>query len=767
MELTNFDYNFCFVQTNLPDLVRLSLRNGKSVEIHEHQLTDKDIELGKLNVENGLVAMLEKEDNMYYVHVKDEKLYITPYLNGKTKGSLNLEIETYHSRFRVAPTLYSYQVTDSYTGESIELGASLFEKGRKPFVVGQENHQGDPAVFLKFKYEYYTTFLEYTHSKKDFSFKTQLLELLTKSELHFDFQSANELIITSPAYTQVVRLSDLNQLRDVKLAEAFKPYVNQPIYFQLNDKFYIINCHNQKLSIKTDEAQALLYQSSTIDFKKTRRHIILYGQINYNAPIQPDSLMTKEGIPLAQMKWTSSNTFEAKIKIKQLRQLTEIHNTVFTAVHGRRFHVLHQSPKLHDKRKVLLSFNTKGHAIILRRNAADNLSFGNLPALKIYHPWHKFKINLAYRLAPFYKRLHRKQNLNVYFEKEASKAVESGKYVFEAAAGNQQFKSKNVFILDQTSPQYKAMKRRWKDKIVERFSFRNYLYVFASDYFIASELSNHVINTRLFNDRLNEKIKATPLYFLQHGITFLKPRDNAKQVGFHKKNMTNNIVKSVVSSEVEAKIFNEMAYNDFELMMTGMPKFDHAHLDKDADKITYMPTWRPWEEAAVFNGQIEETTYYQSIMEVIKVFEQAGMLDRLQIAAHNKFAHYAKHHFKNYNHLFIEDPTDTLKNSVIFITDISSIIFDAINHGAFPIFYWKEFEEIIHKHGGTTPANRDNVPGVVADDEDELIEAVKTAINNDYRLPKQVLTNYRRINAFHDNQNTQRVIDELTHDGVL
>ena len=204
--------------------------------------------------------------------------------------------------------------------------------------------------------------------------------------------------------------------------------------------------------------------------------------------------------------------------------------------------------------------------------------------------------------------------------------------------------------------------------------------------------------------------------------------------------MTNNVVKSVVSSEVEAKIFNELGYNDFELMKTGMPKFDNAQLAPNANKITYMPTWRPWEESAVVNGDIKKTTYYQSMVEVIQAFEQAGLLDRLQIAAHNKFAHYAKDLFKDYADLFVEDPTDTLKNSVIYITDISSIIFDAINHGAFPIFFWKEFDDIIAKHGGTTPANRDNVPGVVADDEHELVALVQKAINTNYHLPEKYVT---------------------------
>src|SRR5699024_11946607 len=64
-----------------------------------------------------------------------------------------------------------------------------------------------------------------------------------------------------------------------------------------------------------------------------------------------------------------------------------------------------------------------------------------------------------------------------------------------------------------------------------------YLFIFLADHFIASELSNHVINSRVFNDKLNSKIKSTPLYFLQHGIIFMKPHDDPKISGFHKKSM--------------------------------------------------------------------------------------------------------------------------------------------------------------------------------------------------------------------------------------
>ncbi|MEJ7517617.1 CDP-glycerol glycerophosphotransferase family protein, partial [Staphylococcus pasteuri] len=80
---------------------------------------------------------------------------------------------------------------------------------------------------------------------------------------------------------------------------------------------------------------------------------------------------------------------------------------------------------------------------------------------------------------------------------------------------------------------------------------------------------------------------------------------------------------------------------------------------------------------------------------------------------------------------------------------------------------WKEFDDIIAKHGGTTPANRDNVPGVVADDEHELVALVQKAINTNYHLPEKVRHNYRQINEFNDNRNTERVIQELKNDKVL
>lgn len=765
IKVIKFDVDYGYIKQALPNLITINLNNLMELEIEEEQLEGGEYALTQTEMSNGLIGIIENEELVYYIHIKNNVVYVTPYINNTTEGSLKLKIEKFHGRFKVNITQYSYVITDTYTEQTLELGSDLFLKGRKPFILNAENTIGDPVIYLKIAYENYITFLEYTNSKSDFALKTVIINFLIPSSLKLDFISANELVIRYDNSKQIIRLNDLKRLKDVKLSKEFRPAVKEAIYLKINDKLYVINEHNKKLSIKTDKEKALLFKNSDVIAKKNQDYIELKGEIHYNTTIRPDALVTKEGVFLTKLYW-SGTSFSANLRIDMLQRLENIHNTIFVAINNKKLHPLHQSPKFKDKKHVLLSFNVNQHAIILRRNASNNLSIGNLPELKIYNTSHKLKIKFAEKIAKLYKALNKKHNVNVYFEKEASKAVESGKYVFEAVV-KQKFDSKNVFILDKTSKQYAEMKRKWGNKIVERFSFKNYLYVFIADHFISSELSNHIINTRIFNDALNEKIKITPLYFLQHGITFMKPRDDPKDVGFHKNNMTNNIVKSVVSSEVEARIFNTLGYNDFDIMKTGMPKFDEASLKKNANKITYMPTWRPWEEGEVFNGKITQTSYYQSLIDVIKAFEKAGMLDRLQIAAHNKFSQFAKSHLKKYQNIFVEDPTDTLTNSAIYITDISSIILDATYQGAYPIFYWKEFDSIIEHYGGTTPVNKYNAPGTIVYSENELVNTVKDIIAKDYKMPEKVKENYKKINEFEDNKNTQRVINELIKDNVL
>ena len=81
----------------------------------------------------------------------------------------------------------------------------------------------------------------------------------------------------------------------------------------------------------------------------------------------------------------------------------------------------------------------------------NNISISNVPKLPIYTKKHKFKINMAFKLSKILQSLLKNRNINLYFEKEASRAVESSKYVFESVVNHTNTKSINKFILDKNS----------------------------------------------------------------------------------------------------------------------------------------------------------------------------------------------------------------------------------------------------------------------------------------------------------------------------
>jgi len=60
-----------------------------------------------------------------------------------------------------------------------------------------------------------------------------------------------------------------------------------------------------------------------------------------------------------------------------------------------------------------------------------------------------------------------------------------------------------------------------------------------------------------------------------------------------------------------------------------------------------------------------------------------------------------------------------------------------------------------------------NAPGPVAKDVDTLIAFVQNAIRNNYKLEEEYKIKYRQINEFNDNQNTERIIEELKKSHIL
>lgn len=764
------DHKYGWVIEKKIERIKIGIQfSKKQLIIESKKLNGDEHALAKIDTIDGLIAIIHYDEIDYFVHVKSKIVFCTPYLNGDTKGSINLNIDLKHSRFKSVKTKYSYYIIDSMSNLSFEIDKSIFEISHKTYVIQASRINEEPFVYLTIKYSNYISFLEYTVNTKKISMKTLNYSTLRNNDLKIGFKSANQLILKAGDIKETIKIKTLLEKKHLRLSDSFKEKLTFPVFFSVGKRLYVIiqNEVNNNIYVKFNTRTNLLFRYADYNFIEKPRSIVIHGKIEYKENPNVTHLMTNKGVILGKLNWKNETEFSVKVSKKNLSDLTDIHNTLQFTKGSELIHFMKRYNKNPTKGIVKKTFINKNKATIIRLNMVNNISVSNVPKLPIYTKSHMLKINLAYKLSNIIKPILKQENINLYFEKEASRALESSKYVFEEVMNRPNIQSSNKFILDKNSGQYNDMKNKWKNNIIKRFSFKHYIYIFLAKNFISSELSSHVISGRLFNDKLNHKIKNTPLYFLQHGIMFAKPVDNPMAAGFHKKNMVNNVVKNVISSDLEAKEFYKMGYDDSDLMKTGLPKLDGAILNDNADKITYMPTWRYWEEAEILNGNIKDTTYFQSFVEIIYEFEKAGLIDKLQITAHNKFAEYIEEHMSEYKHLLCHDPTDALLNSKIFITDYSSIIYDAIYRGTFPIFYWKDSDYLIKNYKAIPPVNEMNAPGAIVKSAEGLVDTVNKAIENNYSIPKEYINKYRKINEFHDNKNTDRVIEVLVENNVL
>lgn len=734
----------------------------KSVLISEGILQEKEILIqSNVNNLNGIIAVLEHKTLNYYLHINNNNIYITPYLNGHSNKSIDLKIDVFFDGYKLLKTQYSYKIIDQLNN-SYEFDDIIFTRGITKIENLKKKDGDEPNIYLKIQYNNWISFLQYRPSTAAMSIRTSYVSILYNSiDIKFTALSFNTFKLKGLSNTKIKR-NQLHKQREIVIKAKKKAEKFEPILLMINHRSYIIEyLKDGKIKLTHNRKKDLLVEFSEFKARGTSKGIIFEGNIIHTYKnIKVDTIVTKDGMKLASIQWINSQKAKFYIQKEKLTELINVHNTLYVAHGSKIIYPLHRKGNSELKHKVLGYKNYGRYTYVSRVTLSDNYSVTSVPLIPTHTKLHRFKIIIANKLATQFKSFMKKK-INLYFEKDASAANESSFATFETVKKNADIHSINKYVIDRSSNEYENLKSIYGNDIIKRFSFKHYLYIFLASNFISSELSNHVLSVRVYDNLLSEKIRRTPLYFLQHGIMFAKPVDNPMALGFHKDNQANNLIKSVVSSDLESKEFYKMGYSDEDIMKTGLPKLDKAYLNPDADKIAYMPTWRYWEEGSIEKGEIESTTYYKSLIEFITTFEEAGLLDRLLLVPHNKFADSLKEKFHEHQNLISTNPTEALKHSVIFITDFSSIIYDATYRGAYPIFYWKEKDYLIKKYKAIPPVNEENAPGKIAKTNEELIHIIKEAINGDYKIPKDIQEKYLKVNEFNDNRNTERLINEL------
>jgi len=370
----------------------------------------------------------------------------------------------------------------------------------------------------------------------------------------------------------------------------------------------------------------------------------------------------------------------------------------------------------------------------------------------------QLKLTIAFVLANFmpFKRPV------ILYEKNARKYEESAKAVFEALID---LGYKRVFfVIDKRALDESLVNERFRKMFLYKHTFRHYLYYFRARTFVGSEAIAHSLELRCQNifAQRHMKSRKNTFVFLQHGVMLMVSLDSPERKSFIRKAMKGK-VKVVVSSEREASHFIDLAgYAHDELIVSGLPKFDFSYMDKDADKILIMPTWRIWE----FNTMRTDPnqTKYTAMIREIESAIPISLRDKIITMYHPLFQ----------EAIFgITKPGETenldvlLRSVRLLITDYSSIAFDAFYRGANVIFYWQDLVDCMKHYGEPTHLmlDKESAFGDVCMNETEL----KNCLMQNYQGLQSAgnILKYRRLVTYHDGNNTNRVINALESAGIL
>ena len=408
---------------------------------------------------------------------------------------------------------------------------------------------------------------------------------------------------------------------------------------------------------------------------------------------------------------------------------------------------------------------TKDYAIHIRRTIYGNLVLVNRQKEPIERTL-KFKIMESKIVSKFLyyiskKRIaKRKEKINVFYEKFASKAEEGTYELFLLMQKNKT--SKNYFVISEDSPDYQRIKDN--KGVVKKYSLKYYWIIYNANKFISTEAPIHLNILRSNNASLRKSLTDKPFIFLQHGITYLKCQGANSTFAKNKEGQVSYIV---VGSEKEKEVVVEsLNINEEQVLKTGLPIFDkvkYNHINKDSeDYITVMLTWKPYEEQ-LYN--FEESSYYKNVIEICDLLKKYTDNKKIIIISHPK-AQSLLVNTDLKNSIWDKPISEALEKTKLLITDYSSVCYNTFYQGGGVIFYQPDLELYEAQNGKLIPYD-DEYIGKRAFNIHELETIISQTIKNKRIDLKEIRTekfeqNYKTINEFHDGKNIERIYNEIT-----
>lgn len=367
---------------------------------------------------------------------------------------------------------------------------------------------------------------------------------------------------------------------------------------------------------------------------------------------------------------------------------------------------------------------------------------------------YKLKEVVALLLVPFVYWYYKDSRL--IYEKFSNYARDNSFYYFTYVQNNR--KNKLFYIIKKDSPDISNLSP-FRKNIVYFMSVKHILLIVISKYFIASESKGHAYAWRHNQSIARFFLNKKPFVFLQHGVLGLKKVDRT----FFANNKLNHADLFITSSFVEKNIvLDYLGYDEKQVAVTGLARWDNGKQIKKQKKIFIMPTWRTHLEL-LSHEEFLRSNFYKEYYNLIHSEILEDILCKydyfLHFMMHPKFIQFEKYFTSSSDHIKVlyqdEHPLDEeLRSSELVITDYSSIMWDSLYYNIPTLLFQFDQKEYLNLQGSYLNMEKD-LSKIVVLDADSLLQKIKAFIvKND---TPEIMSYHMKYFTFYDAENSKRI----------
>ncbi|MGB2993597.1 MAG: CDP-glycerol glycerophosphotransferase family protein, partial [Paenisporosarcina sp.] len=281
------------------------------------------------------------------------------------------------------------------------------------------------------------------------------------------------------------------------------------------------------------------------------------------------------------------------------------------------------------------------------------------------------------------------------------------------------------YVIEEDSPDYEAIKHN--PNVLAFGSDKHFEIAFKAKVLLCTHDFENILPYKPAKGFFG--YEHTVKIFLQHGVL------GRKNVEYHKKNYDMPFDLFIVSSDPEKQVIvmDEMGYDDAEVVVTGLSRFDNLVQRNQPKDILLMPTWRDWINT---DEQFLKSEYFLAYSNLIQNTKLLGLLDEYNVNL-NFYPHYrAQNYFQNevdqlhekikFIPLGSQTVQQLLIDHALLITDYSSVSFDFTLLGKPVVYYHFDVDRFFRK-GILRPVEETFIGGI-GTHEEELVTFIEERI---------------------------------------